>query len=66
MDPNGNIHDAFARMLRKPTFNKNERALWKQRRRSMSPGKRNRRDVRPIYKPRYERGRHGSKYDRKG
>ena len=46
-------------------WNSHERALWKQRRRSVSPGKRNRRDVRPVYHHRHERGRNGSKYDRK-
>lgn len=47
-------------------WNSHERALWKQRRRSMSPGKRDRRDIRPIYNPRYERGRNGSREDRRG
>lgn len=75
MNLNGNSHDVFqavsklmddiARIFRKATFNKHERALWKKRRGAMSPGQRDRRDVRPAYHPRYERGRNGSPLDRR-
>lgn len=53
--------------MRQMDYRKYFRLLWLQRRRDRAK-RRNRilRDIRPIYNPRYERGRNGSREDRRG